>query len=214
MLNGYIAYLNFLNEKLDRFFESQKPFIFCKKGCSKCCRNAQFPYSVIEMKYLLNGLLSLDKEIQMQIEKNLKNILAQKQQFSGKKFRYDCPFLINDSCSVYDYRGVVCRTFGLMTRYENDKLRAPFCTFQGLNYANVLNLKKRTISPRKYKKLNVKEEPLGFNISYKYLTDEEFEKAFGFQFGEKKPLIEWFTAKTEQEPVPDKKKKIGSNIKY
>lgn len=205
MLNGYIAYLKFLNEKLEKFFESQKPFIFCKKGCAKCCKNAQFPYSVIEMKYLFNGLADLDKKTLAVIEQNLENILEKRKHFTGKKFRYDCPFLINNECSVYDYRGVVCRTFGLMTQYENEKLRAPFCTFQGLNYSNVLNLKKRTVSPRKYKKLNVKEEPLGFNISYKYLTDEEFERTFGFKFGDKKPLIEWFISDVSENSSKQRK---------
>lgn len=207
MLNGYINYLKFLDEKLEKFFKSQKPFIFCKKGCARCCKNAQFPYSVTEMKYLLSGLLTLDKDTLSVIEKNLENVLGQKNLFKGKKFRYDCPFLIDNQCSVYHYRGVVCRTFGLMTKYENDKLRAPFCTFQGLNYSNVLNLKKRTISPVKYKKLNVTEEPLGFNVSYKYLTDEDFEKAFCFKFGEKKPLIEWFIPSAASDKGSLKKRK-------
>ena len=57
-----------------------------------------------------------------------------------------------------------------MTKYDTGKLKAPFCTFEGLNYSNVLNLSKRTVSVRKYKKLDTKKEPLGFNISYHYLT--------------------------------------------
>ena len=169
MLEGYVKYLKFLDSKLSTFFESQSPFIFCQKGCAKCCKNAQFPYSATEMQYLLK-----------------------KKTFKGKKFLYDCPFLIDDVCSVYEYRGVLCRTFGLMTKYDTGKLKAPFCTFEGLNYSNVLNLSKRTVSVRKYKKLDTKKEPLGFNISYHYLTDPEFEKTFNFCFGDKKPLIEWF----------------------
>lgn len=190
-INKYKTYLNFLDTKLEKFFDSQKPFIFCKKGCAKCCKNAQFPYSAIEMRYLLEGLSNLDENEQKKIEQNIRKILKEKKYFKGKKFRYDCPFLINDICSVYKYRGIVCRTFGLMTQI-NSQIHAPFCTFQGLNYSNVLNLRTKTISQRKYKKLAVKEEPLGFNISYKYLTHEEFEKAFGICFGENKPLIEWF----------------------
>ena len=192
MLNNYKRYLNFLDEKLEKFFESQKPFIFCKKGCAYCCKNSQFPYSLTEMQYLLSALDTLTEQQQKEIENNLSNILQQKKKYRGKKFRYDCPFLLNDECCVYDYRGVVCRTFGLMTQVENQKVKAPFCSHLGLNYSNVLNLRNRTISPRKYKQLNTKKEPLGFNISYKYLTDIEFEAAFGFRFGEVKPLIEWF----------------------
>ena len=144
------------------------------------------------MQYLLSALDTLTEQQQKEIENNLSNIFQQKKKYRGKKFSYDCPFLLKDECCVYDYRGVVCRTFGLMTQVENQKVKAPFCSHLGLNYSNVLNLRNRTISPRKYKQLNTKKEPLGFNISYKYLTDIEFEAAFGFRFGEVKPLIEWF----------------------
>ena len=29
MIDGYIAYLSMLDEKLKKFFENQKPYIFC-----------------------------------------------------------------------------------------------------------------------------------------------------------------------------------------
>lgn len=192
MIGNYVAYLAFLNKKLSDFFHRQKPFIFCKKGCAMCCKHAQFPYSAIEMKYLLNGALTLEEKTQQKIEENIAGILEKKQHYKGKNFKYDCPFLVDNVCSVYEYRGVICRTFGLMTNTENGKVRAPFCAFNGLNYSNVLNLSKKTISPRKFKKLHTVDEPLGFNISYKYLTDSDFEQTFGFVFGEKKPMIEWF----------------------
>lgn len=192
MLNNYKKYLEFLEEKLGKFFKSQKPFIFCKAGCCHCCRHAQFPYSLLETQYLLQGAVQLPQKIQDQINKNLAETLEKKKKFKGKKFLYDCPFLINNACSVYDYRGVVCRAFGLMTFDENKKIKAPLCFDRGLNYSNVLNIKTRKISTRKYKKLNVKEEPLGFNISYKFLTNPEFEKKYQIYFGETKPLIEWF----------------------
>ena len=76
MLCNYAVYLEFLNEKLKKFFESQKPYIFCRKGCAKCCKNSQFPYSAIEFRYLLNGALTLDKRIQEKIEANIKELLV------------------------------------------------------------------------------------------------------------------------------------------
>ena len=192
MLANYISYLKFLDEKLSAFFKSQAPFIFCKKGCAMCCKNSEFPYSAIEARYLLQGALSLEKEQQELVAKNISNLLYKKKYSKAGVFKYDCPFLIDNSCCVYEYRGVICRAFGLMTSYHDGKIKAPFCSDYGLNYSNVLNLKKNVISPAKYKKLKVKEEPLGFNISYKYLTNEEFEQTFGFKFGEKRALIDWF----------------------
>ena len=131
MFENYEKYLAFLNEKLQKFFESQKPFIFCHKGCAKCCKNAQFPYSLLEIRYLLAGFLKLDKETQDKIEENLQTIVKKKKKFRGKIFKYECPFLIDDVCSVYEYRGVICRTFGLMTNTLEQKLRAPFCYEKG-----------------------------------------------------------------------------------
>ena len=34
MLENYVTYLCFLDGKFKKFFEKQKPFIFCKIGCS------------------------------------------------------------------------------------------------------------------------------------------------------------------------------------
>ncbi len=191
IMENYIHYLNFVEEKLNKFFNTQKPFICCKKGCSKCCRNAIFPYSAIEMRYLMSGMFFLSDDVQEEIAKNIEKTLKAREEFQGEKFRYDCPFLINDECSVYDYRGGVCRAFGLMT-CQKDGIKVPFCCFDGLNYSNVVDYDTKKVSPEKYLKLGCEEEPTAFNVSYEFLTNQEFEKEFNFKFGEKKPLIEWF----------------------
>ena len=80
MLENYLTYLVFLNTKLTKFFASQKQFIFCQKGCARCCKNAEFPYSQIELKYLLYGYLKLDKETRNKIEENIKQIVDEKSQ--------------------------------------------------------------------------------------------------------------------------------------
>ena len=50
---NYEKYLKFVQEKLNKFFEAQSPYISCKKGCAFCCKNAQFPYSELEFNYLV-----------------------------------------------------------------------------------------------------------------------------------------------------------------
>ncbi len=193
MLDNYIVYLNFITEKLNKFFERQKPFIFCKKGCAMCCKNAQFPYSKLEVDYLLFGYEKLDIKIKEQIMKNIENIKKEKSKFKGNDiFKYDCPFLINNECIIYEYRGIVCRTFGLISKGENGKIKIPFCAFQGYNYANVLDKNENKISAKKLEELKIKEEPVAFNINYKFLTNPDFERGFNISFGEKKALIEWF----------------------
>ena len=192
MIENYITYLNFLSEKFNRFFDKQKPYIFCKKGCGKCCKNAQFPYSQIEFEYLMRGTLYFDLKTKEAVVSNIKSVMKAKENFQGKKFVYDCPFLINNECVVYNYRGIVCRSFGLMTVGEDGKIKVPFCCFQGLNYSNVMEDDGKHVSEEKFKQLGCKEEPTAFNVSYKFLTDPDFERGFNFSFGEKKPLIDWF----------------------
>ncbi len=190
MLEHYIAYLNFLTGRLTRFFDKQKPYIFCKKGCGLCCQNAQFPYSQIEFEYLMKGFEKLDSLFQEKVTQNIKNIIEAKNNFTGEKFKYNCPFLVDNVCSVYEYRGIVCRAFGLMNLGENGGKEMPFCCFKGLNYSNIMEGK--YISAPKYRELGVSEPPLAFNVSYDFLTDAAFEKLFDFKFGDKMPMIDWF----------------------
>lgn len=191
MLNNYVEYLKILNNKLDGFFANQAPYIFCKKGCSKCCEKGEYPFSKIEIKFLLAGALLLDDDVRAKIGDNIKEIIKQKKEFKGDVFLYKCPFLIDNECVVYDYRGIICRTFGLISSCENSKIKAPFCSHHNLNYSNVMDLEKEVISEEKYSKLGDIQEPLAFNIDYKFLTGKNFEEEFGFEFGEKKSLIDW-----------------------
>ena len=193
MLENYIKYLNFLNDKLTTFFHKQKPYIRCKEGCAKCCQNAEFPFSQIEVSYLMMGISKLDMETKNIIADNVKRIKEEKRNFKGEgTFLYDCPFLINDKCSVYEHRGIICRIFGLLYIGSNGRTQVPFCCFQGLNYSNVLADDQSTISAEKFKASGIEEEPVAFNIRYSFLTGSDFEQKFNFAFGEKKPLIDWF----------------------
>ena len=192
MINNYKKYLEFITSKIDKFFEAQKPYIFCKKGCAKCCKNAEFPFSVLEATYLSQGIDTLSTEIQQQIADKIEKISIEKENYKGEKFLYDCPFLIDDVCCLYEYRGIVCRTFGLITSDDDNRAKIPFCYKDGLNYSNVVDYKKNVISQEKCDALGFENEPVAYNISYNFLTGEGMEKAFNIKFGEKKPLIEWF----------------------
>ena len=189
---NYEKYLKFVQEKLNKFFEAQSPYISCKKGCAFCCKNAQFPYSELEFNYLVYGSLMLSKDIQAKVEANIEKTLKDKKEFKGAVFKYNCPFLIDDSCSVYNNRGVVCRAFGLAEINKDGNSKVPFCHELGLNYSQVVDEKTQTISKEKYLALNEEKEPLAYNVSYKFLTEDRMAKNFNFEFGEKRPLIDWF----------------------
>lgn len=189
-ISNYIFYMSYLNKKLEGFFENQSPYICCKKGCAKCCQNGEYPFSKIEFDYIMVGFLQLPVDVQEKIKEKIKKIKAAKTQ--EKEFTYECPFLFNNECSVYNYRGIICRSFGLMSINDEGNSKIPFCAFEGLNYSNVIEPETKIISSEKYEKLGNVNEPLAFNVSYKFLTSENIEKNFRISFGEKRALIDWF----------------------
>ena len=198
ILRNYVLYLQVITNKINSFFEEQKDYIMCHQGCAKCCKGAQFPFTEIEFRFLLEGFVQLDEELKMKILRQIDDVLAQKCEYNknhnDKKFRYDCPFLVNDNCAVYNYRGLICRSFGLMTfiNGSKEKSKMPFCAFEGLNYSNVLDPETSTVSTEKFKALNIETVPKAFNIDYyTTLTNNSMGESFGFEFGEEKPLINW-----------------------
>ena len=186
-ITDYLLYIAYLNKKLENFFEQQSPYIFCKKGCSKCCQNGEYPFSKLEFNFLMIGFSKLPDETKQIILNKVANIKK-----SNPK-TYECPFLINNECSVYDFRGIICRSFGLMSINPEGNSKIPFCAFEGLNYSNVVEPETKIISLEKYKKLGENiPEPLAYNVGYKFLTNPNIEKNFNINFGEKKALIDWF----------------------
>lgn len=197
-LGNYLLFLNVIQGKINKFFYDQRAYIFCKRGCSKCCRQSQFPYTEIEFRLLTEGMNTLNQADLTQVLENIDNVIKAKEEHFKKtpdsKFEYDCPFLINDGCSVYPFRGLICRCFGLMScNPEGDnKLKIPFCAYEGLNYSNVLDKETDSMSKEKFEALGFENEPKAFNAGYGSLIDKEFARGFDFEFGEVKPLIEWF----------------------
>ena len=63
-----------------------------------------------------------------------------------------------------------------MTKSEDGSIGVPFCSFKNLNYSNVINLRTKKVSERKYKKLNTSLTPNMYNVSYKFLSDDELVK--------------------------------------
>jgi len=83
--------LNYLYNFMADLYKPFQHLTPCKSGCSHCC------YIKIDVSSL---------EI-LNIKKNAKSIV--KNIPKGKKIGESCPFLKNDSCSIYKYRPFTCR---------------------------------------------------------------------------------------------------------
>jgi uncharacterized protein len=72
----------------------------CRLGCAFCCMD----YSVFPVEYYA-------------ILENLQNIEVSMNEKAGAE---DCIFLVNNACTIYGFRPMICRTHGLPLLYMND----------------------------------------------------------------------------------------------
>lgn len=183
MINRFRKYLDFLDEELEVMFNNQKSFIKCKKGCAFCCKEGEYPLSELEyvnLMFYYNNKVCPD--VQNLINKNITNLIE-----NSKTKMYKCPFLIDNLCTVYPARGIICRTFGLLSHDKKGKKRIPFCVDLGLNYSEVYDSEKGIIT----KNADDGSEPLAFNIERAVLRSSKAESEFGIFFGEDRSMIDW-----------------------
>ena len=109
-----------------------------------------------------------------------------------EKFMYRCPFLNDEKvCTVYDYRGLICRTFGLLKPNKDGKINMPFCQSLGLNYSKVYNKEKKMIDENLVKDLGYKNTPKAYQIDLKTLMSKDLFEDVVLDFGEVKSLVDW-----------------------
>ncbi len=193
MFENYETFLAVLDKKLKQFFEQQKEYVCCKRGCSFCCEEGCYPASNIEYLYIKSAMDRLDKDLQERIKDEIKRLKEQKEKERGdKKWLYKCPFLIDNVCSVYNNRLIVCRTFGIPYFNDEGKIKTPFCMERGLNYHQVYDPAIHKFSDEKFRLSGFKNEPLAYNLSKKFLYNSKLAELTNMHFGEDKALIDWF----------------------
>ena len=182
MLERYEKFLEKFDEKISKYFCLHKEFIKCKKGCSACCEIGEYPFSRLEAEYLMSGYQKLPKEIQENIKQNISRLREEKQKNSCKNFSYCCPFLIEKECSLYKYRGLVCRTFGL-AYVCSGAVRLPECVNFGLNYSENFAPKTSEI---------FLDNPIAEDLRIDKIFSSELAKKYELEHGEIRRLIDWF----------------------
>ena len=123
----YPKFLEDLDKKLENYFNSQASYIFCQKGCADCCKKGDYPMTDLEIKYLMIGYEKLDLNIKTIVQQNIKTM----------KKGGCCPFLINNDCSVYKFRPIVCRVHGLAYLCKDNVVKLPYCRKSGKNYSEL-----------------------------------------------------------------------------
>ena len=189
LMKRYTIFLHTLNGELGRMFENQAEFIMCKEGCSFCCEHGEYPLSKLEFDYLLEGYKKLDSETKFKILENIARINEEQTKSTETPFMHDCPFLINKRCSVYENRGIICRTFGLLCEHDDGRLTMPFCQDKGLNYSNVFDDEVGQITSEKVDQCQT--EPRAFRVSRDNIQNLSIAKNLDIEWGESKTMIDY-----------------------
>lgn len=184
MITRYREFLSFLDKKIAKMFEAQRPFIKCHKGCAYCCKEGEYPVSELEYINMMFYYNELEDSIKDRVNENISVLLKK-----HREKMYECPFLVDNQCTIYPARAIICRTFGLISYDSKDKKRIPFCVNLNLNYSNVYDKESKKIIIDNFEGY----EPLAYNIDRKFLRSSKIEKEFDIFFGEDKPLVEWLT---------------------
>ena len=185
-IENYEKFLNSVSEDIEKIFDYQKEYLYCKKGCSYCCKRGDYPMSEIEHKYLMIGFEKLDNDIKEKIKNNIKKAK------NGDIDSYICPFLIEESCSIYEYRPIVCRTFGVLTEDAKGNPAFPFCSTIGLNYSKIYDKEKKQLSTNLVHQNNFHTFPKFFKLSNNVVMNIPLAKNLNIEFGKSKRMIDFF----------------------
>lgn len=181
-MDNYKQFLKDFDDVLKLLFFTQKQYIKCEKGCSRCCEKGDYPMSQIEFSYLTQGYLSLSIEKRSIVQKNFKKVLEDKK---IGLCEHRCPFLINNECCVYEYRPIICRTFGVCY-YDDTKnyVRLPDCVNFDLNYSDFYDFKNRTLKIPDVPKINLRIDRV---------LNSELAQKYSINSGEIRPMSRWIS---------------------
>jgi len=118
----YHQLLDNLDAEIDRIAKMHVTVISCGPGCASCC----LPFSVlpIEAACVQEAIDALSPADHNTLRHNL------------SKDTEGCPLLINDLCSIYAARPVICRTQGLPLAYVDEELETIEVSACPLNFPN------------------------------------------------------------------------------
>lgn len=186
MFLRYEEFLSDFDEVLRILFKNHAKYIKCKKGCSKCCEKGNYPCSQTEFAYLTKGFINLSGDTKKIVREKIQNLLKEKTKTSGE-FSHECPFLINKECCIYEYRPIVCRTFGLCYYDDNNGyVRLPDCVYDGLNYSGYFDKDENILKINDVPKVNLRIDRV-FN--------SKLSEKYNLNCTQIRPMLEWLEKK-------------------
>lgn len=90
----------------------------CRQGCSKCCYTDISVFQ-IEANNIRHWFDTLSPQEKIKLNKAWSLPLSERENFQGEKVS-SCSFLVNEACTIYEARPLICRTQGLALMFKED----------------------------------------------------------------------------------------------
>ena len=101
MLKRYREFLKKLDKKLEGYFEEQCEHIKCKPGCSACCEVGEYPFSRLELEYIMSGFVELPFGVKHDIKEEIKRLKRERPKL------YNSPIIVYHAFVVYEKRAFI-----------------------------------------------------------------------------------------------------------
>ncbi len=98
--------------------------LVCRAGCAGCCRHHISVFAV-EAEEARAAIETLPTPIRARVEEQAREVIKREAQDEPVA----CPLLVNDRCSIYESRPLICRTQGLplLMEAEDGAQEVDFC---------------------------------------------------------------------------------------
>lgn len=115
--------LKTLGENAEAFFtkvfEKHSNQFSCARGCSKCCYVDLSVFS-IEAFFIEEWFSNLSQSKKEQLQSLWQNASEKMGENAAGEKNPACVFLVDENCSIYESRPLICRTQGAILFFENE----------------------------------------------------------------------------------------------
>ena len=125
MIDRYLEICTLVEKEFQRNRALHGDRIHCRAGCSDCCHQL-FQITEIEAAHISRALQSLDASTRKRLQDSAYHYIEARSKLvanSGEPeawgslpppgTRLPCPALVEGVCSIYEYRPLICRKFGI-----------------------------------------------------------------------------------------------------
>lgn len=144
MTDAYQKFIAQVDKLLVRLTARYASHLTCRAGCSGCCHHHLSVFSV-EAAHVRRAVAALPAETRARVAQQARLVNAR--EAAGAAVA--CPLLVDDRCSIYEARPLICRTQGLplLIAAEDGAQEVDFCPLNFVAPGAVDDLDEDNLAP-------------------------------------------------------------------